>query len=236
MSHFDIKLISKISHEVMSPIISSRWALEIILGDKNLNIDSDKRLFLENIYSNLNRISTVSNKLINYARYFANELLPVKLDTDVSILLKKIVDGLSRDFSEANIKLSIQDSNYIIPADQSMIEFIFHSLIHNAIVYSSSGFEIVVNLNKDDSGKIFLEIKDKGIGILVDDIPKVFMEFFRARNSDEVYAKGIGLSLFLCKKMCEACGYEISFFSEKGNGTIFNVFIPSPFSKNLKNE
>ena len=94
MSHFDIKLISKISHEVMSPIISSRWALEIILGDKNLNIDSDKRLFLENIYSNLNRISTVSNKLINYARYFANELLPVKLNTDVSKVPHRILGYL----------------------------------------------------------------------------------------------------------------------------------------------
>ena len=226
MSHFDIKLISKISHEVMSPIISSRWALEIILGDKNLNIDQEKRLFLKNIYSNLNRISAVSNKLINYARYTAHELLPINQDLDVSVSLKKIVDSLCSDFPEANIKLSIQNSNYITTTDQSMIEFIFHSLIHNSIVYSNPGTEILINLSKDQSGKIVLEVKDKGIGILDEDKPKIFSEFFRGQNCDEIYAKGVGLSLFLCKKICEVCGYEINFSSEKNSGTSFSVFIP----------
>lgn len=226
MSHFDIKLISKISHEVMSPIISSRWALEIILADKNLNIDTEKRLFLKNIYFNLNRISTISNKLINYARYFSNELLPINQDIDISVLLKKIVDSLCADFPEANIKLSIQTSNYVIMTDQSMIEFIYHSLIHNSIAYSNPGTEILINLSKDQLGKILLEVQDKGIGILEDDKPKVFSEFFRGQNSDEIYAKGIGLSLFLCKKICDVCGYEIAFSSEKNSGTSFSVFIP----------
>lgn len=227
MSHFDIKLISKISHEVMSPIISSKWALEILLSYKNLNIPEDKRIFLKNIYTNLNRISTISNKLINYSRYSVNELLPISLDTDISTLLKKIVNGLGNDFAEANIKMSIVGADFVETVDQSMVEFIFHSLIHNSIVYSNLGSEILVSLFKSDNGEIFLEISDKGIGIPVEDQSKIFTEFFRSKNADDIYAKGIGLALFLCKNICDACHYQISFESEEKVGSKFKVLIPS---------
>ncbi|PIR42327.1 hypothetical protein COV25_03285 [candidate division WWE3 bacterium CG10_big_fil_rev_8_21_14_0_10_35_32] len=227
MSHFDIKLISKISHEVMSPIISSKWALEILLNDKNLNIEEDKRIFLKNIYINLNRISTISNKLINYSRYSVNELLPIFLDADISNLLKKIVKGLSNDFADANIKVLIEGTGFIKPVDQSMVEFIFSSLIHNSIVYSKPSSEVLVSLVKSDKGEIMFEVSDKGIGILAEDQSKIFTEFFRSKNSDDLYAKGIGLSLFLCKKICDVCGYKISFESEEAVGSKFKVLFPS---------
>lgn len=63
MNQFNIKLISKISHEIMSPVISSRWALEIMLADEASSLDKTEKTYLLNIYNNLSRISTISNKL-----------------------------------------------------------------------------------------------------------------------------------------------------------------------------
>lgn len=232
MNHFDIKLISKISHEVMSPVISSKWALEILLSDPNLGLPEDKKIFLRNIYSNLNRISTISNKLINYSRNSVGEFSPVLLEFDVSNLLKKIVKGLCDDFPDSNIKLVISNSDFSMSVDQSMVEFLFHSIIHNAVVYSNPGSEIIIKLDRFVNKDILFEVTDNGIGIPKSDQQKIFSEFFRSSNTDEIYAKGIGLSLFLCKRICDICDYEISFSSKKGLGSVFKVLFPTNHAAN----
>lgn len=226
MNHFDIKLVSKISHEVMSPIISSKWAIEILLDDKSLDLPKGKRAFLKNIYNNLDRVSTITNKLINYSRFSVSAFLPVYVEVDLSKILKKIVTRLNEDFTEANTKLVVSNSDFLINADQSMVEFLFHSIIHNAIVYSNQGSEITIKLDRLVEGNISFEVSDKGIGIPENDQPKIFSEFFRASNPDDLYVKGIGLSLFLCKKICEICNYEITFKSKVNFGSSFKVLFP----------
>ena len=226
MNKIDIKLISKISHEVMSPVISSRWALEIMLADKNLGLDDTKKAYLLNIYNNLNRISTISNKLINYARFSVGELIPVKSKVNIEKSLSKLEDSFSKEYKDIKITKNVNDVlGFIVEADQSMFDFVLQSLIHNAVVYSSEKGDITVVVSGDKS-VISFEVRDNGIGIPDVEQKSIFDEFSRASNADAIYAKGIGLALFLSKKICEVSDWKISFKSEENKGSSFFVSIP----------
>jgi len=74
MSKIDIDTVSKIAHEVFSPLISSKWAIDMLIDD-NFKIDKNKSIeYLKNIKKNLERINLVTNKILNLQLLEINEL------------------------------------------------------------------------------------------------------------------------------------------------------------------
>lgn len=112
--------------------------------------------------------------------------------------------------------------NIFCKLDPNLFSQTVNRILDNSILYSPEGELIILKL-KRTGHQIELTIEDTGIGIVEQDQPRVFEEFFRGQNVG--YRRGIGLGLSIAKKATELCKGSIRFTSQPGQ-TIFTVTIP----------
>ncbi|WP_165351294.1 sensor histidine kinase [Ciceribacter ferrooxidans] len=110
-----------------------------------------------------------------------------------------------------------------IMADRSAIEQVFTNLLSNAVKYSLQPSSIVVRGWCEDN-EVRVTVKDHGIGIDADDLPRMFERYFRARTSTGIAGTGIGLNLV--KQLIELHGGRISVESKRGEGSEFTISLP----------
>ena len=91
--------------------------------------------------------------------------------------------------------------------------------------YSPKKKEVAVKLVRDGETAV-LQVKDKGMGISPEEIPKIFQRFYRSKNITASETGGSGLGLTLVKHIIEAHGGRIQVESEPGEGSIFSVILP----------
>ncbi len=107
--------------------------------------------------------------------------------------------------------------------DERLLRHILNNLLSNAVKYSPQGSEVSLSLSRRDEQAV-IEIQDRGIGIPVQDQPRLFDSFHRASNVENRPGTGLGLSIV--KKSVELHGGEISLASAPGAGTRFTVVLP----------
>jgi Signal transduction histidine kinase len=112
-----------------------------------------------------------------------------------------------------------------VKAGEEELEKVLNNLISNAIKYTPTGGNIFVHLVPADK-QVTLRVKDNGIGISSEDVPKIFSEFFRTKEAKMIDPDGRGLGLPFVKKIVETLGGTIRVESEKGLGTEFMVTLP----------
>ena len=110
-----------------------------------------------------------------------------------------------------------------IVADRSALEQVFTNLLSNAVKYSPRSLDIQVR-GWCNEGNAMISVRDHGIGIDQDDLPKMFARYFRARTSSGIAGTGIGLNLV--KHIVELHGGQVTVESTKGEGSVFTVSLP----------
>ena len=109
-------------------------------------------------------------------------------------------------------------------ADPRRLERIFVNLLTNALKYSPSKGEIILELASDPDG-VAIVVTDRGIGIAPEDVPHVFERFFRARGARQ--PEGLGLGLYITRLLVHAHGGRIEVESQLGQGSTFRVVLPA---------
>jgi signal transduction histidine kinase len=99
------------------------------------------------------------------------------------------------------------------------------NLVSNAIKYTPSGGTVTVKAWCEDD-EIELEVSDTGIGIPEEALPRIFAEFYRARNAKDMEVDGTGLGLVIAKDVVEQHGGSISVRSQVGEGSTFRIRLP----------
>jgi len=107
--------------------------------------------------------------------------------------------------------------------DERLLRHILNNLLSNAVKYSPPGSEVTLSLARREEQAV-IEIQDRGIGIPLEDQPRMFESFHRASNVEN--RPGTGLGLAIVKKSVELHGGEISLSSAVGSGTRFTVMLP----------
>src|SRR5262245_61417784 len=107
--------------------------------------------------------------------------------------------------------------------DERLLRHILNNLLSNAVKYSPQGSEVTFLLERRDESAA-IEIQDRGIGIPLEDQPRMFESFHRASNVEN--RPGTGLGLAIVKQAVELHGGEISLKSAVGAGTRFTVMLP----------
>ncbi len=169
--------------------------------------------------------------------FFVKALLQItriRLSREIKMeyfLLKDLVSELigyaSSKAVDKNISVSftIESSIDKIRAAKEYIQETLTNLIVNSIKYTPRNGKIEINI-WDKGSLILIEIKDTGIGIPKDEIPKIFDEFYRASNAKEVERDGTGLGLSIAKHVIEMHNGRIWAESELGKGSKFSVELP----------
>ena len=141
--------------------------------------------------------------------------------------IQRAVDLFKPSALEKGLTMNVDlpDQDLILMGSEDEIEKILNNLITNAIKYTPKGGNISLALSISERRVVFM-IKDTGIGINDQDIPKIFGEFFRSKAAKKIDPYGKGLGLPFVKQLVKGLGGTINVKSEEGKGTEFTLVFP----------
>ena len=214
------------SHQLRTPIAAIRWSLDTLLAGRAGKVSPKQIEVIKEAYQNNNFMVKVVNDLLRVSRIEEKGLNLLPQHINLEKIVKESIKKYGEFIAAYNCKISQAASNppkaYMDPLQMATIA---DALIDNAIRYSQTKGKININIKKARN-YLLLKIQDNGIGIPLDQQQLVFSKFFRARNAMRAQTEGLGLDLYIAKKIIEASGGKIEFKSMENKGTVFNVYLP----------
>ncbi len=215
-----------IAHDLRSPVS----ALSVFSDQLISNFDTlDKQELIEYlkvIQGTSKSLFDLLENLLLWAGFQVNRINFNKVNIDLYETVISIEMLLQVALQQKNIAFEndIQKET-IVFADIDMVSTILRNLVSNALKFTPSGGNISVFSETDDDF-IIVSVKDNGVGILDDDMLKIFKIDEQISNTGTLGEKGTGLGLLLCKEMVEKNGGEIWADSIPGHGTTFSFTLP----------
>lgn len=221
---FKTEFISNISHEIRTPLNSIIGFTERLL--KNNVSDERRNDALEIIFKNGNHILQLVNDLLDISKIQAGqtELKLIELDLVELVESQLLVFSPLLESKDVQLYASYCTEKIIFKADYQRLEQILNNLISNAIKYTQKGrVDIVVNQGQEG---VQFEVKDTGIGIAQESLPKLFSRF-GSLHKDKNIKESAGLGLAITSQLVKLHGGTIEVQSELGKGSCFTVCLPN---------
>lgn len=221
------EFVSLASHQLRTPLSAIGWYAEMLLDGDAGKINKEQKLYLEEIYRGNQRMVELVNALLNTSRLELGTFIIEPQETDLKFLAEDVIKEQQPSISAKKLlfKSSFAKNLPKIKVDPKLTRIVFQNLLSNAVKYTPEGGRVELSLNLEKTA-ISLSVKDTGYGIPKAQQDKIFEKLFRADNVKALDTEGTGLGLYLVKSIIEKSGGRISFESEEGRGTIFEVKIP----------
>ncbi|MCL5031483.1 MAG: PAS domain S-box protein [Bacteroidetes bacterium] len=222
------EFLAQMSHEIRSPI-------NVILSYNSFlrdELDGKLESYLESSFTSIDsagkRLLRTIDLILNMAAlqsgYIEFQLSQVDLSANISGLIKEFEYSAKMKNLELSFEKRTQKAEVI--ADEYLVSEIFQNLIGNAIKYTDEG-KVTVEIYECDENSICIDVKDSGIGISDEYLPKLFLPFSQEETGYSRKFEGNGLGLALVKKYIELINAEIKVKSGKGIGSVFTVIFKS---------
>ncbi len=218
-------LLHTVSHDLRTPltVILTQAQLLDRLMEARVR-DERERRSIEAIIAGARRMNAMIQDLVDSARLESGQLrlerVPIELGAFLSDLKVRLAGVMEMD----RVRVETPAGMPPVLADPNRLERIFTNLLSNALKYSDPGTEVTVRLQQRD-GKVVASVSDRGRGIAPDEMELLFQPFLRTRRALE-RREGLGLGLYITKRLVEAHGGEIWVESELGKGSTFSFTLP----------
>ena len=208
------------SHELKTPITVMQGFAEVLMNKEGMDETSKKQL--GRIYKECLRLSSLISDMLMLSKIESGDE-PGRALSEVALedIAKEVLDGLSEKAGSRNINANIVGSAKLT-ADQTMIFELVENLVSNAIKYNKDGGTVTISISETDTG-VCLQVKDTGIGIEKEHLPRLCERFYRVDKSHSKRIGGTGLGLAIVKHICAISDAELSIESEFGVGTTVTV-------------
>ena len=217
--------ISNISHELRTPLASLK-ALTETLQDGALSDPEAAPRFLGRMVTEVDALIQMAQELLDLSRIESGQIelslqavAPVKLLTSAAERMR-----LQTERAGLSLRVDCPDDLPRVNADGPRIEQVLVNLIHNAVKFTRPGGEITL-LGEAGEGVVRCGVKDTGMGIPAEDVPRIFERFYRVDKSRAGGGTGLGLSI--SRHLVESHGGQIWAESIEGEGSTFYFTIPS---------
>lgn len=218
--------ISMMSHDLKTPIARIQGMTEVILKD-NVTLSPNQREAVDTIKGSSDDLLKFINSILQYGRIESNGVELHKQSKDVNKVLEEVIK--KHEFLAKVKKIKIEtalEPLFPIQIDVDLMKQVFSNLVENAIKYSHEESTVTVK-SREEGSNVIIEVSDNGMGIPAEDLPNIFMKFYRSHNVKTSTIKGSGLGLYLAQYFTRLHSGEISVESETGKGTTFKVTLPS---------
>lgn len=217
------KFVSLVSHEFRTPLAIIDGIAQRMSRRKD-QMDSDE------VTQRTDKLRNSVKRLVNlidttlYASRLDEYRIELKIQPcDLGGLLDEII-GRQREITpEYDFQFSNENLPNTVPGDPELLDHVFTNILSNAVKYSEPGTTVHVDALVD-ADDVHISVKDQGLGIPQDELPRMFKRFFRASTAAGISGTGIGLSV--SKEFVEMHGGEITAESQEGVGSTFTVTLP----------
>lgn len=220
------EFLANISHELRTPLNAIIGFSEVLSNQLFGTLNTKQSEYVHDIHVSGIHLLGMINEILDISKIEAKAMTLNRVQFSISRAVEEVVNIVNplADKRSIRIEKNILDDKEIF-ADFQKIRQILYNLLSNAIKYSPEKEKIGVNIYfKSDN--LFIEIKDKGIGIAPKDHSRIFEKFVQLENAYTKKESSTGLGLTITKEFVEMHGGEITIKSSIGKGSTFIVRIP----------
>lgn len=216
--------LSLISHEIRSPLTSIKGFAQLALREVRGLGEGHARLArqMRVIEQQADRVARLVGDLSDAARLHEDRLALKPAAFDLTTEIRSVVEEYEATPDLHRVALHAAATPLLVRADPARIRQVIQHLLANAAKYSPEAGQIAVTL-EPQGPQARLTVRDRGIGIPVDELTRIFGRFYRASNS---LAGGLGLGLFIAQKIIARSGGQLRVESTVGQGSAFTVTLP----------
>lgn len=215
------QFIANVSHDFRSPLTSIKGYLEAIL-DGTIPRELENK-YLQRLISETDRLTKLTQSMLSLD---SNGFL-TKSNFDINRMIRDICSSFEINCQKKGIvfELTFAERMEMVHADYAKIQQVLYNLIDNALKFSNEN--TAINIRTGQKGnKVFISVKDSGIGIPKKDISKIWDRFYKADQSRGKDKHGTGLGLAIVKSIISSHGENIDCISTEGVGTEFIFTLP----------
>ncbi len=220
------KFIANVSHDFRSPLTSIKGYLEAIL-DGTIPPEHYQK-YLHIIISETERLNKLTQGMLTLNSLDSKAYL-TKSNFDINRIIRDTAASFEGTCSARGITfdLTFSDATQMVCADLGKIQQVLYNLIDNAIKFSHDDSVIYLQTYVRYE-KVFVSVKDTGIGIPRDSLKKIWERFYKTDLSRGKDKRGTGLGLSIVREIIQAHGENIDVVSTEGVGTEFIFSLPRP--------
>jgi signal transduction histidine kinase/DNA-binding response OmpR family regulator/HPt (histidine-containing phosphotransfer) domain-containing protein len=240
------QFLANMSHEIRTPMNGVLGMAELLLST---TLSQKQRRFVETVHKSGESLLSIINDILDFSKIEAGRFELEQLDFDLHKTVEDIVELFAEQAHSKNLELIFRIAPEVpecVKGDPTRVRQVLSNLVGNALKFTGQG-EVVIDLSlvntdqtptpsKKSPFKINFSVRDTGIGISEEALPRLFQAFSQADGSTTRKYGGTGLGLAISKQLTELMGGEISVETRAGQGTTFSFTLPLlPATKSIKN-
>ncbi len=215
--------ISNLSHELRTPLASLKALTETLQDGALADLEAGPR-FLGRIHTEVDALTQMAQELLDLSKIESGQVTLDLQSVAPMSLLHAAADRMRLQAERAGVNLAVETAaSPKVRADAARLEQVLVNLIHNAVKFTRRGGAVTLSAKEEASAVVFA-VRDSGVGIPSDDLPRIFERFYRVDKSRA--GSGTGLGLSIAKHIVEAHGGKIWAQSREGEGSAFFFSIP----------
>lgn len=225
MEDYQKKFVANVSHDFRSPLTSIKGYIEA-MADGTIPPELQDK-YLKIILFETERLTDLTRDLLTLNEFDTKDLLLDKSVFDIHEMIKNTAAAFEGTCTSKKISVELLfASRYLtVYADRRKIQQVLYNLIDNAIKFSNADSSITVETTERGE-KVYISVKDYGIGIPKNSINKIWERFYKTDLSRGKDKKGTGLGLSIVKEIIQAHNENINVISTEGVGTEFIFSLP----------
>lgn len=214
------EFLTNVAHELRTPLMAASGFLQLL--QKGMIPQENLPITLETIARNIQQITTLVNDIL-----FLQEMdliLPKFQPVEMTALAREVAEKYQSKAAANLVTLQVQAEPNLPPVsgDAKSLERALTALVDNAVKFSPNGGQVEIRLQEKENF-VMIEVKDQGIGMEPELLPRIFDRFYHLETSDENPFNGIGLGLAITNQVIKQHNGRISVESEPGQGSIFSI-------------
>lgn len=221
--------ISISAHELRTSLAANKWMLKMFLDQDFGDITHEQAGFMKKAYESTERMLGLVNDMLSVNHAQDGVMMKYHYTpTDIVNLLDEVIFDFHGESFKKNVEIIFLKPTPLpapFQCDADKIRVVVQNLIENALKYSTKGNSAIISVAENET-EVRISVKDQGIGIPLDEQPKIFEKFYRATNAKKTEEIGSGLGLYTTKMIVEAHGGKLWFESEENGGTTFFCTLP----------
>ena len=219
------KFLAGMSHELRTPLNAILGFSELLMDDGDTLTSSVRQNFLANIHTSGKHLLGLINDILDLAKVEAGQTELYLESVAVEGVARGVLDLLTPLADRKQIGLHLTEEPVSVVADHQKVKQMLINLVSNAIKFTPAGGRVDVSCRRRGQ-EVRIAVRDTGVGIAREDLPRVFEEFEQLEPPADQTAEGTGLGLALTKRFAELHGGWVEVRSQLGRGSTFTLHLP----------
>ncbi len=221
------KFFSIIAHDLRAPFSAFVSVSEVLAHSPESVSESRRKSFALNIYNSAKHLNNLIENLLQWSRSQTERLNFNPRKGDLNNILDDAIPIVKTQAQQKDIKVvNTTEQPVIASFDHNLIAVVVRNLLSNAMKYSKPNTTVTLKAEYENDDKVKVSVKDQGIGIAREDIPKLFRIDVNTKYIGQSTEKGTGLGLILCKEFVEKHQGNIFVTSAVNQGSVFSFALP----------